>query len=72
MRQQYLLVMSVAGSIGHTVNVSQGFGVAEIACLANQKVQGDREGNVPIGGDLKLSAKDKIRVRLTPIGAPRE
>ena len=64
--------MPVAGSVGQAVNVGQALGVAEIAGLANGKVQGNRGINVPIGGDLKASAKNKIRVGFTPIGAPRD
>jgi len=64
--------MTVTGSIGQAINVGQGFGVAEIACLANRKVQGNGRVNVPVGGDLKLGAEDKICVGLAPVRAPRD
>jgi hypothetical protein len=37
-RQQDFLVMPVAGSVGHTINVCQCFGVAEITGPANWKM----------------------------------
>jgi hypothetical protein len=62
--------MAVAGSIGHAINVGQGFGMAEIASFPYRKVQGNGGVSAPIGGDVKSSAEDEIRVRLTPVRAP--
>ena len=71
MRQHYLLVMPVAGSKGHAINVGQALGVAEIASFSHREVQGNGGINVPVGGDLKASAEDEIRVGLTPVRTPR-
>jgi hypothetical protein len=62
-------MMSVAGSIGRTVNVGQGFGVTEIAGFSYREVKGNGSGGVPIRGDLKPGAEGKIGVRLTPSGS---
>ena len=65
-------MMPVTGGIGHAIDIRQGLGVAEITCLPNRQVQGNRGANTPVRGDLKLSAEDKIRVELTPISAPQD
>ena len=46
--------------------------MAEIAGFPYGEVQGNWGISVPVGGDLKASAEEEIRVRLTPVGAPRD
>ena len=64
--------MPVTGGVGLAVHVRQGFGVAGIARLSNRKVQGNGDAGVPVAGNWKPGAKNKICVKLAPIGAPRD
>jgi hypothetical protein len=67
-RQQYLLVVAVAGGVGSAVHIGQELGMAEIASLTQGQVEGDRDGWVPGTGHLELGAQHKVGHPLAPIG----
>ena len=52
-RQQDLLVVAVAGRVGCAVHIGQGFGMAEIAGLADGQVEGHGRVRLPVVGDAK-------------------